>query len=224
MASFTGADLLKRLSRLDACAISDALDSLKEPAAVTGIRRVATDQRIFGRVLTVTLDAVSAGHTSSRHLCTRAIENAEASDVIVVQQRTGIDAGGWGGVLSTAAKAKQLAGVIVEGPARDVDESHAIGFPVFARSTTARTARGRICEVAFNEPITVGDVVVHPGDFVIADGSGVAFIAQSRISAVLEAAERISAKEALMTQAARSGTPAGQVMGADYESMLENAK
>jgi 4-hydroxy-4-methyl-2-oxoglutarate aldolase len=212
---------IQRLAKLDSCAISDALDSLKQIGAVTGIHRLATQQRICGRVLTVTLELSTPGSGSSRHLCTGAIEAAQPGDVIVVQQRTGLDAAGWGGVLSTAAKVRKVAGVIVEGPARDIDESAHLGFPVFARYATARTARGRIAEVAFNEPINVGEVRVNPGDLVIADGSAVVFIPEASVDAVLAVAERVAAKEALMVQAALAGRPASQVMGADYESMLE---
>ena len=215
---------IQRLSKLDTCAVSDALDSVQLPGTVTGIQRLATQQRICGKVLTVTLERAAAvpGASSTRHLCTGAIEAAQPGDVIVVQQRTGLDAAGWGGVLSIAAQAKQIAGVIVEGPARDIDESQQAGFPVFARNATARTARGRVREIACNEPITVGEVRVAPGDLVIADGSGVVFIAHQHIEIVLEAAERIAAKEALMVQAARARRPASEVMGADYESMLEH--
>ena len=212
----------QRLSKLDTCAVSDALDSVQLPGTVTGIQRLATQQRICGKVLTVTLERAVPGAGSTRHLCTGAVEAAQPGDVIVVQQRTGLDAAGWGGVLSIAAQAKQIAGVIVEGPARDIDESQQAGFPVFARNATARTARGRVREIACNEPITVGEVRVAPGDLVIADGSGVVFIAHQHIEIVLEAAERIAAKEALMVQAARARRPASEVMGADYESMLEH--
>jgi regulator of RNase E activity RraA len=62
---------------------------------------------------------------------------------------------------------------------------------------------------------------VNAGDLVIADGSSVVFIGLSQAEVVLKVAERIAAKEALMVQAARSGQPASRVMGADYESMLE---
>jgi 4-hydroxy-4-methyl-2-oxoglutarate aldolase len=214
-------DWIQRLSKLDSCAVSDALDSLKIPGSVTGIHRLATRQRIAGAVLTVTLEKAAPSSGSSRHLCTAAIEAAQPGDVIVVQQRTGIDAAGWGGVLSTAAKIKQVAGVIVEGPARDIDESEQLGFPVFARNATARTARGRIGEFSYNEAITVGDVTVSPGDLVIADGSAVVFLPGAHVEAVLSAAERIAARETLMVQAALQGERASAVMGANYESMLE---
>ena len=108
---------------------------------------------------------------ASRHLCTTAIEAAQPGDVIVIEQRTGIDAASWGGNLSLGAQLRGVSGVIIEGPGRDIDEARQYGFPVFARTHTARTARGRIVETGTNVPITVGEVTVSPGDYVVADGS-----------------------------------------------------
>jgi 4-hydroxy-4-methyl-2-oxoglutarate aldolase len=211
--------MISRLARLDSCAVSDALDKLGLKGAVTGIHRLATDLRIAGRVLTVKLDRAE-GRSNTRHLCTSAIEAAKPGDIIVVEQRTGLDAASWGGNLALGAKIRGVAGVIVEGPARDIDDCRRLDFPVFARSHTARTARGRIVEVATNEPVTVGDVVVSPGDFVVADGSAVVFIAQSEIARVIETAESIMEREEAMAQALREGKPIGQVMGGNYETML----
>src|SRR5262245_13552341 len=112
-------DVLTRLSRLDACAVSDALDKLGLAGAVTGIHRMSTDRRISGRVVTVKLDRADEGRPpASRHLGTTAIESSQPGDVIVVEQRTGIDAASWGGVLSYGASLKGVAGVIIDGPAR----------------------------------------------------------------------------------------------------------
>lgn len=212
--------VVDRLAKLDSCAVSDALDKLALKGSVTGIHRFTTEQRIAGRVLTVKLDRAE-GRSSTRHLCTAAIETAQPGEIIVVEQRTGIDAASWGGNLAIGAKMRGVAGVIVEGPARDIDDCRNLDFPVFARSHTSRTARGRIVEVATNEPITVGDVEVSPGDYVVADASGVVFVAQSEIERVLETAEAIWAREEAMAQALREGTPISQVMGASYETMLK---
>src|SRR5688572_30667236 len=190
----------ERLGRMDSCAVSDALDKLGLPGAVSGIPRVSTDRRIAGRVLTVKLDRAE-GRASTRHLCTAAIEAASPGDIIVCEQRTGLDAACWGGNLTIGAQMRGVAGAIIEGPARDIDESRQLGFPVFARSITGRTARGRIIEVSTGEPVLVGDVTVTPGDYVIADASSVVFIPQADIVRVVEAAELIAGRESLMAQA-----------------------
>ena len=217
----TGNKFVDRLLQLDSCAVSDALDSLGLDGAVTGINQLSGKQRIAGRVMTVRLGSDKPVDGPLRHLCTGAIEFAGPGDIIVVEQLSGIDAAGWGGVLSTAAKHKGLAGVILEGPARDIDDSRTLGFPVYARYATPRTARGRIYEQDFNCPITVGNVEVNPGDLVIADASGVVFINADTAAAVLEAAERIVARELLMNEALLKDQPASEVLGADYESMLD---
>lgn len=216
-------EAVKRLARLDACAVSDALDKLGLVGAVTGLLPLSSTRRIAGRVVTFRLVPAAdapARVGQVRHLGTSAIEACQPGDVIVVEQRTGIDAGSWGGILSMGAKVRQVAGVIADGPVRDVDEARACDFPLYARSATVRTARGRIAESETNGPITIGEVRVDPGDCVIADASGVVFVPAAHIDRVLETAEAIAAREAAMSRALLAGRPIGEVMGADYEHML----
>ncbi len=215
-------EIAVRLARLDVCAVSDALDQLGLSPSVTGLRALSVRQRISGRVTTVRLAAGKPPLGSpSRHLCTAAIDGSDAGAVVVVEQKTGVECAGWGGILSNAARGRGLSGVIVEGLARDVDESADIGFPVYGRGSTARTARGRIHEAETGGPITIGHLTVNDGDWVIADSSGAAFVPAASIEAVLSAAEAIAAKEAVMTKAVMAGRPVSQVMGATYEHLLE---
>jgi regulator of RNase E activity RraA len=137
-----------------------------------------------------------------------------------VEQRTGIDAGSWGGILSLGAKVRKVAGVIVDGPVRDIDEARGYDFPVYCRTLTARTARGRVAEAFTNQPVTIGDVTANPGDYAIADASGVVIIAAADVKRVLDAAEMISGREAAMAKALLAGTPISEVMGAGYEHMM----
>jgi regulator of RNase E activity RraA len=74
---------------------------------------------------------------------------------------------------------------------------------------------------AWNVPVDVAGIPVAPGDYVIADGSGVVFIAAADITAVLAKAETIVQREALMAERALAGDPMVDVMGQNYESMLE---
>jgi regulator of RNase E activity RraA len=112
--------------------------------------------------------------------------------------------------------------VIVDGPVRDIDEARAIQFPVFTRTLTAKTARGRVAELGTNVPISFEGFTVRPGDYVVADSSAIIFIAASEIDRVLEAAEAIVAKEEAMANALRGGEPISAVMGANYEHMLRD--
>jgi 4-hydroxy-4-methyl-2-oxoglutarate aldolase len=203
--------------------MSDALDKLSLRGCVTGLIAALPGCRISGRVHTVRLAAGAAPAASAtpRHLGTTAIDACAAGDVIVVEQRTAIEAGCWGGILSRGAKARGVAGVIAEGLVRDVDEARELGFPLFCRGFTARTARGRVHEVATDGPVRIGDVDVNPGDYVVADSSGAVFIPAARIEEVVCVAESIAAREAAMAERIASGDPMADVMGADYEHMLK---
>src|SRR6185295_8806829 len=95
---------------------------------------------------------------------------------------------------------------------RDIDESRELGFPVFGRGVLPVTARGRVIETAFNSPVTIGATVVNPGDWVIADGSGVVFIAAGNLDAVVAQTEKLAAREANLIADIEAGTPVSQVM------------
>ena len=207
-----------RLERLDTCVVSDALDKLGFTGVVPGLSRLSTDSKITGPVLTVRLEAAN-GRTAERHLCTAAIEAAHPGEIIVVEHRSRSDCAGWGGILSRAAGMRKIAGVIVDGICRDIDESRELGFPVFGRGVLPVTARGRVIETEFNKPVSIGSITVRPGDWVIADGSGVVFIAVENLQAVVEQAEKLVAREAQLVADIESGTPVSQVMSRTYEHM-----
>ena len=210
---------VQRLRRLDCCAVSDALHKLKLPGVVSGLPQRSGAGRIAGRAITVKL---GTGEAPPVHLGCTAIEQADADSVIVVEQRSGVEAGCWGGLLSLAAKVREVAGVVADGPVRDIDEAIAYELPVFSRATTARTARGRVVEKGTNVAVSIGDVQVETGDYVVADNSAVIFIRAADIQIVLDTAETIVAKEAAMAKAILAGTPVGRVMGGNYEHMLED--
>lgn len=214
-------EYVHRLRRLDCCAVSDALDKLGLAGVVSGVRQEAGEARIAGRTITVKLGTGAPPPGEPRHLGTTAIEAGGPDDVIVVEQRSGVEAGSWGGMLSLGAKVKGIAGVVADGPVRDIDEARAMDFPIFTCSLTARTARGRVVEKGTNVPVKVWDVDVAPGDYVLADRSAVIFIAAADIERVLETAEAIVAREARMAKAVLAGTPMSQVMGGNYEFMLK---
>jgi regulator of RNase E activity RraA len=213
--------LAARFGALDSCAVSDALDSLGLPPAVAGLVALSLPARIAGPAATVLLGPEPPTGGSLRHLGTAAIEAANPGDVIVLQHSSGAQCAGWGGVLSAGAQARGVAGVVIDGPARDVDEAWTIEFPVYGRSANARTARGRVYEQDFNCAITIGDVAVSPGDFVLADGSGVVFVPKQHLAEAVRRAERIVERERLMVAALRNGEPITEVVGRDYEQMLD---
>jgi len=208
----------KRLGRLDTCVVSDALDRLGFTGVVPGLERLSTDSKITGPVLTVRLETAN-GRTAERHLCTAAIEAAKPGEIIVVEHHSRSDCAGWGGILSRAAGMRKIAGVIVDGICRDIDESRELGFPVFGRGVLPVTARGRVIETEFNRAVIIGSITVRPGDWVIADGSGVVFIAAENLQAVVEQAEKLVAREAELIADIEAGTPVTRVMSRTYEHM-----
>jgi regulator of RNase E activity RraA len=215
-------DPVRRLAALDTPTVSDALDRLALPGAVYGIAPMTVTRCVVGRVVTVKLGAPLPG-LPKRHLGAGAIMAASSGDVIVVEHRGRTDVSGWGGLLSRGALAKGIAGVIVDGAFRDIDEARELGLPVYGRAAVPVTARGRVAEHSFNEPITVAGIAVAPGDYVIADGSGVVFVAAADVDRVLEAAEDIYAREQAMARDIDAGRPIGEVMGASYEDMLKRS-
>ena len=213
-------DAAARLGRLDSCAVSDALDRLGLPGAVRGLAPLWPCPRIVGRAVTVKIKPAGL-EKPKRHLCTSAIAAATPSDIIVVDNGGRVDVAAWGGLLSLAAQLKEVGGVIVDGACRDVDESRELEFPLYARAAVPVTARGRIMEQSCNEEIECAGVQVHPGDLVIADGSGVVFIPRVREAEVIAAAEALAQREARMAAAIRSGRSIVEVMESmGYEAML----
>ena len=213
-------ELHSRLTRLDSCVVSDALDKLGLAGVAAGLGRLSTEKKLAGPVLTVKLESAQ-GRLANRHLCTAAIEAAASGDIIVVEHHSRADCAGWGGLLSKAASVKGIPGVIVDGLCRDIDESRELGFTVFARGVVPTTARGRIIETGFNCPITVGAVTVRPGDWVIADGSGVVFLRPEHAEAIVGTAEQLVAREAALVKEIEAGAPVSKVMSRTYEHMTQ---
>jgi len=209
-----------RLDKLSTTNISDAMDKVGLRGAVIGIRPMYKSPKIIGRAVTIKVTAVGTNRPKY-HGAVRAIDAASPGDVIIVDNRGDMNNNGWGEIVSMAAKMKGVSGVVVDGVVRDIDACEEIGFPVYARGVTPLTARGRVMEESFNEPVRIGDIYVRPGDIVIADGSGVVIIPIERIEDVLKAAEEIYEKEQAMLDELRKGVPVLEVdQKYSYDTML----
>jgi 4-hydroxy-4-methyl-2-oxoglutarate aldolase len=219
--------LLARLAALDTCACSDATDKLGLSGVANGLHPVTVRRKITGRVQTVQFAPVPGGGEQApaasgpvRHAGTAAIDAARPGDVIVVAADGRLDAAAWGGLLSLAATVRGVAGVIADGACRDVDEAIELGLPVYARGVTPLTARGRQREVAWDVAIPVAGITVHPGDLVIADGSGVVFLPAEHADRIISAAEEVAAREQALSVRINNGEPSAAVLSSDYERML----
>ncbi|MEO9132537.1 MAG: RraA family protein [Sphingomonas sp.] len=214
-------EILTRLVAIDTCALSDALDKLGLAGQVTGLTRESGAGRVAGVAVTVKLGTGDPPPGPATHLGCKAIEAADERSIIVVEQRTGVEAGCWGGLLTRGARHSGVRAVIADGPVRDIDEARDLEFPIFTNKLTCLTARTRVVEKATNVPVTIGEVTVHPGDFAVADGSAVIFIRQDSVAKVLEVAEMIVAREAAMIEQIARGSRMSEVLGGNYEHMLQ---
>jgi regulator of RNase E activity RraA len=200
------------------------MDAISVSQVAPGIRPLWEGARLAGRVITVQL--AEGGPPEGRpalHLGTTAIQRARPGDVIVVDNGARAGMGSWGGLLSRAAKARGIAGVVLDGACRDVDEARDLAFPVFGRGATPRTARGRAHEVSCGDPVRIDGNTVRTGDWVVADGSGVVFIPAEVAGSVRAFAAELATREARMAELIDAGMPLDGVFGAGYEDMIADA-
>ncbi|NMM03999.1 4-carboxy-4-hydroxy-2-oxoadipate aldolase/oxaloacetate decarboxylase [Paraburkholderia sp. RP-4-7] len=127
----------------------------------------------------------------------RALVVAQPGDVLVVYTSDYYEAGYWGEVMSTAAKERGVAGLVIDGCVRDAELLARIGFPVFSRGLCIRgTTKDFAARGWINHPLRIGDVAVRPGDLVVGDADGVVVLAQESIDATLRAASEREDTEA----------------------------
>ncbi len=89
--------------------------------------------------------------------------------------------------------ARGAAGVVTNGGVRDTDEVILEGIPVYSQYTTHGIRPGRIETLSVNLPVSVGGVLVRPGDIILADGDGVVVVPRERAEEVAEVAWKIAA-------------------------------
>ena len=212
--------IVERLAKLDTCAVSDALDSLGLKGATWGVGPLWPCPRIVGRAVTMKIKPAGL-EQPKQHLGTAPIEAAQPGDIIVIDNGGRLEFSCWGGLLALSAKLKGLSGVVIDGASRDIDEARELGFPVYGRGAVPMTARGRVVQESFNQEIQFAGVQCHPGDLVIADGSGVVIVAKKREEEVVTAAEAIYQKEQEMAAGIRKGYSGLEMLEKlGYEQML----
>jgi len=212
--------IIERLAKLDSCAVSDALDSLNLKGATWGVRPQWQCPKIAGRAVTMKIKPAGL-QQPTQHLGTAPIEAAQPGDIIVIDNGGKLEFSCWGGLLALSAKLKGVSGVVIDGASRDIDEARDLEFPVYARGVVPMTARGRVVQESYNQEIQFAGVQCHPGDLVLADGSGVIIIAKEKENEVVAAAEAIYAKEQEMAAGIRKGYSGLEMLEKlGYEQML----
>lgn len=122
-------------------------------------------------------------------LALKAIEIAEPGDVIVVSGARSDRFSLWGGIMSTMAKVRGIAGLVTDGMVRDIEQTREVGLPVFCTGLTPAAPVMDVPPGELNLPISIGDVTVEPGDLVVGDEDGVVVVPRDELDAVAAAAE-----------------------------------
>ena len=182
MSSGLDAGIRDRLAKIHTGSLSDALGSLGVLAGT--IRPITPGARLVGPAFTV---KCYPGSIITVH---KALMEAPPGVVLVVDDEGDTRGALWGEVMTHQAQRQGILGLVTDGPVRDTAEIAALGFPVFAGSTTPRVGTNR--RVGLTQlPISCAGVLVRPGDLVVADGDGVVIIPHDQVVSVVERAEGI---------------------------------
>ena len=176
-----------KLKTYGACVVSDAMAGFN---AMSGkIKSLVPGKTICGQAVTVRL------RPGDNLLLHKAIEAAERGDVLVIETGCNYRNAVIGGIMSYAAFAKRyIAGLVIDGAVRDIEEIRANGYPIFAAAIVPNTGDNEGPGM-LNKPISCGDVPVLPGDIIIADDNGAAVVPASECDYVLQRCEEKIHKE-----------------------------
>jgi regulator of RNase E activity RraA len=136
----------------------------------------------------------------------KALNMAQEGDIIVVSNEGDTTRALVGEVMMAYAQyTKKVAGIIFDGPIRDIDAIQHMKMHIYATGTTPggpyKEGPGEI-----NVPVACGEVTVEPGDIVLCDPDGVTIIPKGEAAAVLEAAKKFKAEDEKKLEAAKNGT------------------
>ena len=144
----------------------------------------------------------------------RALYAAKQGDILVVHVGGAHEHGYWGEVMSTAAKAVGLAGLVIDGCVRDSELLAQIGFPVFARGLCIRGTGKDFGALGWiNAPILIGDAAIKPGDLILGDADGVVAVSREKAPAALDASFRRDADEAEICRKLAAGATTLDLFG-----------
>jgi len=170
----------------------------RKGAVNPAIKPIVRGVRLCGPAFTVQC------HPGDNLMLHKALQRAQPGDVLVATTGDFYNAGYWGGLMATAAVARQLGGLAIDGCIRDSEEIAKMGFPVFCRGFsiwgTAKNVLGLI-----NHPLIFGSVLVRPGDLILGDDDGLVVVDRAECEAVLDKSmQRIKTEES-KTALLRSG-------------------
>jgi regulator of RNase E activity RraA len=202
-AVMTPADpLIVGFEKTTSASVADAVDQIVgKRGFMSHDMRPRIPGKFVGRAATAlmrqTTPDKATAQLSARHSVAM-IDNAKPGEVGVIVIENGLDVAGLGGLMGTAAKARGMAGIIIDGGVRDVAEVRSLGLSVYSRSVVPSSSVGRYATVANGIPVNCAGVEVKPGDFIVAGEDGVVVVPQDRAAEVLKRAQEIDERESKM--------------------------
>jgi 3-hexulose-6-phosphate synthase/6-phospho-3-hexuloisomerase len=138
-----------------------------------------------------------------------AVDKAAPGDVVVVDAGAGPTAV-WGELASWSALGRGVAGVVIDGAARDIDAVLEMGFPVFSRSVAPNAGEPKgHGEIGIE--VVVGGQKVRPGDWIVGDASGVVVVPRERAQEVANRALDVLEHENRLREEIRRGSTLSSV-------------
>ena len=128
---------------------------------------------------------------------------APAGSVLVINANGDMTSGHFGDLMVLACQVRGIAGVVIDGAVRDIEDIINMNFPVFALGGFPRgntTKKG-----VLNQPIQCGGIQVNPGDFIFADASGVLAFPAEKAQAIYDQAVFIANSELGFVQKLNEG-------------------
>jgi 4-hydroxy-4-methyl-2-oxoglutarate aldolase len=176
--------------RLYTAVVSDSLDQIdiRHQAMREYLRPLFPSCKFAGWARTIACSDVYHVSADPYELEIEAIDSILPGEIVIVSTQQSRRNAPWGELLSTAAKARQARGAVIDGLVRDVKKIEELGFPVLAKGIKPVDSIGRGIVTGYNVPVECGEVLVHPGDFVFADYDGVVVVPRDRTIEVLSLA------------------------------------
>lgn len=200
----------RRLLALQSALLSDTLG--KTGAMDHDVKCYSARSKMAGPAATLRV------HPADVLMVAKAVSLCPKGCVLVVDGQGELNTALWGSIITVGARLKGLAGVVIDGAIRDLEEIRRDPFPVFARAVVPN-AGGAEYRGEFDVPVQCGGVVVSPGDWIIGDEDGVVVIPAARLPEALEAAERLQKVEKQIERAVRAGKDLSSLLR--YDQVLE---
>ncbi|MEZ5334143.1 MAG: 3-hexulose-6-phosphate synthase [Methanolobus sp.] len=191
-------------SILDGVSSSNISDAMHRKGAMQDISSMLPGKRMVGTAVTV---QTFKGDWAK---AVEAIDEAKEGDVIVIYNGSRHVAP-WGGLATLSCLNKGVAGVVIDGAVRDIDEIRKIGLPVFATCYVPNAGEPKgFGEI--NSEIVCGNQTVNPGDYIVGDDSGVVVIPKERAYEIARRAKEVEKTEQRLFEEIRRGSTLSEVM------------